>query len=75
MSFTARTVGHLVELPLTSGRFHSIDPEEVVEVGAHHEHAGVTIVRLRDTRFTLYVKAEYDAVRAVLAAAFAGRAC
>ena len=49
----AHHIGHLLELPLTSGRSHSIDPEEVVEVGPLHGQPSVTIVRLRHSKVTL----------------------
>jgi hypothetical protein len=75
MALKARTFGHLVELPLTSGRLHTFDPEAVVEAGTPHGQPGVTIVRLRGQSFALYVDAEYSDVRAVLEAALGGRAC
>ncbi|GEM_PF-2808478 len=71
----ARQIGHLVELPLTSGKSHAIDPEEVVEVGPAHGQVGVTIVRLRDQRFTLYVSAEYQEIRELLRVALGGSSC
>jgi len=71
----ARTLGRLVELPLTTGRHHAVDPDEIVEIGAKHDQPGVTIVRLRNQHFTLYVKAEYLAVRELVAAALSARSC
>jgi hypothetical protein len=75
VSLKARTFGHLVELPLTSGRMHTIDPDAVVEVGTPHAQPGVTIVRLRGQGFALYVRAEYSDVAALLEAALSARAC
>jgi hypothetical protein len=71
----AHHIGHLLELPLTSGRSHSIDPEEVVEVGPLHGQPSVTIVRLRDSKFTLYVQGEYEHVREMLRAALSSGSC
>lgn len=72
MTLRVRHIGHLVELPLTSGKSHAIDPDEVVEVGPVYGQPGVTIVRLRDQRFTLYVAAEYEMVRELLRASMTG---
>lgn len=71
----AHHIGHLLELPLTSGRSHSIDPEEVVEVGPLHGQPNVTIIRLRDSKFTLYVQGEYEHVREMLRAALSSASC
>ncbi len=71
----ASQIGHLLELPLTSGKRHAIDPVEVVEVGPAHGQSGVTVVRLRDAKFTLYVQAEYEHVREMLRAALADSPC
>lgn len=71
----AHHIGHLLELPLTSGRSHSIDPDEVVEVGPLHGQPSVTIVRLRDSKFTLYVQGEYEHVREMLRAALSTGPC
>lgn len=75
MTTKARTIGHLVELPLTSGRRHAIDPAEVVETGTPHGQPGVTLVRLRDQSFCLYVPMDYDTVIGLLQAAIQHQAC
>ena len=60
---TSRSVGHLLELPLTSGKCALVDPAEICEVGTPHGQEGVTLVRCTGQRFAHYVDAEYPAVR------------
>lgn len=66
---TSRTVGHLLELPLTSGQWAMIDPAEICEVAIPHGQEGVTLVRCHGQRFAHYVDAEYPAVRLWIEAA------
>jgi hypothetical protein len=70
-SLSVSTVGHLVELPLTSGDSTMVDPAEVVEVATPRGQHGITLVRLRDQTHAHYVQADYSQVKACLRAAMA----
>lgn len=75
MPISASTFGHLVELHLTSGTYHAIDPAEIVEMGPVRGQPDTTLVRLKNSDFLLYVRGEYAQVRAMIGAALDSRPC
>jgi len=54
--------GHLLEMPLTKGGKALIDPDEVVSISPHRNDDKVTVIRLRDDKYTYFIDRPYAVV-------------
>lgn len=47
--------GHMISLPLTSGKTFEVDPKAIISMDEHRTESGVTVLRVKNDNFTYFV--------------------